>query len=60
MSTSLGLEIGRQQRYLQVRRGGCKYTDHQRKVVWDKVVEMARSGWNAAAACNLIYIVYGQ
>ena len=41
-------------------RGGCKYTYHQRKVVWENVEKMARSGWNAAASCNLIYIVYGQ
>ena len=59
MSTSLGLRIGRRQSHLQVRKGACKDNYPRRKVVWDKVVEVARSGWNAAAAYNLIYTVYG-
>ena len=30
------------------------------KEVCDKVTEIVRSGWNTAAACHLIYTVYGQ
>ena len=41
-------------------RGNCKYAYHRRKVVWDTVGQMVRSGWNAAEACNKIYSVYGQ
>ena len=41
-------------------RGNCKYTFHRRKVVWDKVSEMVRSGWNAVEACHRIYTVYGR
>ena len=41
-------------------RGRCKYTFHRRKVAWDKISEMVRSGWNSAEACNRIYTVYGR
>ena len=41
-------------------RGLVKYTYHRRKVLWDKVAEMVRSGWSANEACNRIYEVYGE
>ena len=41
-------------------RGKCKYTYHRRKVVWDKVSEMVRSGFTVNEACNSIYSAYGH
>ena len=41
-------------------RGNYKYTYHRKNIVWDKVADMVRSGWNAATSCNIIYIVYGH
>jgi len=40
-------------------RGRVKHMYSRRKLVWDKVSEMVRSGWDAAEACNKIYEVYG-
>ena len=40
-------------------RGKVKYLYHRRKVVWEKVTEMVRSGYIAHDACNKIYEVYG-
>ena len=40
-------------------RGRHKYSYHRRKVVWDQVAEMVRSGWDANTACTKIYEVYG-
>ena len=40
-------------------RGRVKCLYCRRKLVWDKVSEMVRSGWDAATACNKIYEVYG-
>ena len=40
-------------------RGKVKYLYHRRKVVWEKVTEMVRSGYIARDACNKIYEVYG-
>ena len=40
-------------------RGRVKHLYCRRKLVWDKVSEMVRSGWDAATACNKIYEVYG-
>lgn len=40
-------------------RGRVKHTFHRRKVLWDKISEMVRSGWSADEACNKIYDVYG-
>ena len=42
-----------------VERGRVKHVYHRRKVVWDQVSEMVRSGWSAHEACNKIYDVYG-
>eukprot|EP00560_Eucampia_antarctica_P000533 CAMPEP_0197834668 /NCGR_PEP_ID=MMETSP1437-20131217/23270_1 /TAXON_ID=49252 ORGANISM="Eucampia antarctica, Strain CCMP1452" /NCGR_SAMPLE_ID=MMETSP1437 /ASSEMBLY_ACC=CAM_ASM_001096 /LENGTH=115 /DNA_ID=CAMNT_0043439549 /DNA_START=141 /DNA_END=485 /DNA_ORIENTATION=+ len=39
-------------------RGRCKSTFQRRKVIWDKVAEMVRSGWNAIEATNHIYSIY--
>ena len=41
-----------------VERGRVKYVYHRRKVVWDQVTEMVRSGWSAHEACDIIYDVY--
>ena len=41
-------------------RGQVKYVYHRRKVLWDKVAEMVRSGWSAHDACNRMYEVYGE
>ena len=41
-------------------RGRVKHKYSKRKIVWDKVAEMVRSGWSAQDACNRIYEVYGQ
>jgi hypothetical protein len=35
-------------------RGKVKYIYHRRKVVWDKIGEMVRSGWSSDEACNKI------
>ena len=43
-----------------VERGRVKYVNHRRKVVWDQVSEMVRSGWSAYEACNKIHDVYGD
>ena len=40
-------------------RGKVKYVYHRRKVVWDKIGEMIRSGWSSDEACNKIYEAYG-
>ena len=40
-------------------RGKVKYLYHRRKVVWERVAEMVRSGYTAHDACNKIYEVYG-
>ena len=40
-------------------RGKVKHKFHRRKVLWDKISEMVRSGWSADEACNKIYDVYG-
>jgi hypothetical protein len=40
-------------------RGKVKHKYSKRKVFWDKVAEMVRSGWSAQDACNRIYEVYG-
>lgn len=39
--------------------GRVKYVYHRRKVVWDQVSEMVRSGWSAHEACTNIYDVFG-
>ena len=41
-------------------RGQVKYVYHRKKVLWDKVAEMVRSGWSAHDACNRMYEVYGE
>ena len=43
----------------QQERGRVKHLYCRRKLVWDKVSEMVRSGWDAAEACNKIYEVNG-
>ena len=40
-------------------RGKVKYIYHRRKVIWDKIGEMVRSGWSSDEACNKIYEAYG-
>ena len=40
-------------------RGRVKHKYCRRKVVWDKVSVMVRSGWDANEAINKIYEVYG-
>lgn len=41
-------------------RGACKYKYHRRKVVWDKIMELIRTGHTAQTAIDAIYDVYGQ
>ena len=41
-------------------RGAVKYKYHRRKVVWDMVAELIRSGYTADSACDKIYDVYGK
>ena len=40
-------------------RGKVKHAYSRRKVVWDKIGEMIRSGWSSDEACNKIYDAYG-
>jgi hypothetical protein len=40
-------------------RGRVKHKYTRRKVVWDKISEMVRGGWNAQAAIGRLYVVYG-
>ena len=35
------------------------YNYHRRKVVWDAIAELIRSGWTANTACDRIQEVYG-
>ena len=39
--------------------GNVKYNYHRRKVVWDAIAELIRSGWTANTACDRIQEVYG-
>jgi hypothetical protein len=41
-------------------RGKVKYSYHRRKVIWDAVAELVRSGWTANTACDRIQEVYGR
>jgi len=46
--------------FTAVERGRVKYTYHRRKVVWDAIAELVRSGWTANTACDRIQEVYGR
>ena len=37
-----------------------KYNYHRRKVVWDAIAELIRSGWTANTARDRIQEVYGR
>lgn len=41
-------------------RGRVKYNYHRRKVVWDVIAELVRSGWTANTACDRLHEVYGR
>jgi hypothetical protein len=40
-------------------RGKVKYIYYRRKIVWDNIAELVRSGLDAKTACDKIYTVYG-
>ena len=40
-------------------RGRVKNLYSKRKIVWSKIADMVRGGWDANQACNRIYEVYG-
>ena len=46
--------------FTRAERGVCKYKYHRRKVVWDKISEMVRSGLTSDVAIDRIYEAYGN
>ena len=46
--------------FTHVERGAVKQKYYRRKVLWDCIQKHVDAGWTAAAACDLVYQVYGR